>query len=218
MFQFPACPPAQRVPRHHPGRVAPFGHLGITGCQRLPRAFRRVAASFIGRRRQGIHRAPIIADASHPSSRPAPAADRRVAEPPSAFNQWADHILSVRGADPSRPASGRRPGSRQRPSLVKVRMAPCAGGAAGTRTPDLRRAKAALSQLSYGPETELSAASAQPSAAAPVLESRRSCVSGLTLHRSRGSVLIPQSSTRVGWARLDSNQGPRPYQGRALTA
>ena len=51
------------------------------------------------------------------------------------------------------------------------------GGAAGNRTPDLRRAKAALSRLSYGPPFE----------ATP------------------------------GWARLDSNQGPRPYQGRALT-
>ena len=28
---------------------------------------------------------------------------------------------------------------------------PAAGGAEGIRTPDLRRAKAALSQLSYGP-------------------------------------------------------------------
>ena len=57
------------------------------------------------------------------------------------------------------------------------------GGAAGIRTPDLRRAKAALSQLSYGP---------QP------------LVSG-----------VPPAFGR--WARLDSNQGPRPYQGRALT-
>jgi hypothetical protein len=60
--------------------------------------------------------------------------------------------------------------------IVKVRHEPRrrAGGAAGSRTPDLRRAKAALSRLSYGPQGR--------------------------------------------WARLDSNQGPRPYQGRALTA
>ncbi len=31
----------------------------------------------------------------------------------------------------------------------------CLGGAEGTRTPDLRRAKAALSQLSYGPAPQL---------------------------------------------------------------
>ena len=46
------------------------------------------------------------------------------------------------------------------------------GGAVGIRNPDLRRAKAALSQLSYSP---------------------------------------------ARWAILDSNQGPHPYQGCALT-
>ena len=56
------------------------------------------------------------------------------------------------------------------------------GGAAGIRTPDLRRARAALSQLSYGP-----------------------------LIGTRFPPPMPR------WARLDSNQGPRPYQGRALT-
>ena len=56
------------------------------------------------------------------------------------------------------------------------------GGAAGIRTPDLRRARAALSRLSYGP---------------------------LFTH--------PCLALLRGWARLDSNQGPRPYQGRALT-
>ncbi len=60
------------------------------------------------------------------------------------------------------------------------------GGAVGIRTPDLRRAKAALSQLSYGP------------------------VASVRFHHRS-----PVSRRR--WARLDSNQGPRPYQGRALT-
>ena len=41
-------------------RVAPFGFSGITGCQRLPQTFRRVAASFLGRHRQGIHPAPFF--------------------------------------------------------------------------------------------------------------------------------------------------------------
>ena len=54
----------------------------------------------------------------------------------------------------------------------------CHGGVAGIRTPDLRRAKAALSRLSYDPLTPARPAS---------------------------------------WARLDSNQGPRSYQDRALT-
>jgi hypothetical protein len=41
-------------------RVAPFGSPRISGCQRLPWAFRRVAASFLGRHRQGIHPAPVF--------------------------------------------------------------------------------------------------------------------------------------------------------------
>ena len=43
-----------------PARVAPFGHLRIPGRQRLPGAFRRVAASFLGRQRLGIPRAPFV--------------------------------------------------------------------------------------------------------------------------------------------------------------
>jgi hypothetical protein len=61
MFQFPRFPtPSRELTGHHACRVAPFGHLWIAGCQRLPRAFRRVATSFIGVQRQGIHRVPII--------------------------------------------------------------------------------------------------------------------------------------------------------------
>ncbi len=74
MFQFPRFPPGYfRVASHHACRVAPFGDLWITGCQRLPRAFRRVATSFIGVQRQGIHRVPIIpvapfvSQANHPA-------------------------------------------------------------------------------------------------------------------------------------------------------
>jgi hypothetical protein len=70
---------------------------------------------------------------------------------------------------------------------------PRPGGAAGTRTPDLRRARAALSQLSYGPDSSV-----------PALPGLRRPA--------------PGPHDRTGWARLDSNQGPRPYQGRALTA
>ena len=68
MFQFPRCPPESKDSGARPcaGRVAPFGDPRITGCQRLPRAFRRVAASFIGRRRQGIHHAPIIRNPTVP--------------------------------------------------------------------------------------------------------------------------------------------------------
>ena len=62
MFQFPRCPPRSRaVPGYDPGRVAPFGDPWLTGSQRLPRAFRRVGASFFGVGRLGIHRALIVA-------------------------------------------------------------------------------------------------------------------------------------------------------------
>jgi hypothetical protein len=62
MFQFPRCPPEGNPPGARPcaGRVAPFGDPRIPGCQRLPGAFRRVAASFLGRQRQGIHHAPFL--------------------------------------------------------------------------------------------------------------------------------------------------------------
>jgi hypothetical protein len=38
-----------------PAGVAPFGLRWIVGCQHLPSAFRRVATSFIGPWRLGIH-------------------------------------------------------------------------------------------------------------------------------------------------------------------
>ena len=50
--------------RYDLGRVAPFGDLWITGSQRLPRAFRRVGASFIGLWRLGIH--PVLIFGSCP--------------------------------------------------------------------------------------------------------------------------------------------------------
>ena len=41
MFQFPGFASPQRVMTvNDDGRVSPFGHLGLTGCVRLPRAFR----------------------------------------------------------------------------------------------------------------------------------------------------------------------------------
>ena len=41
-------------------RVAPFGHLRITACTRLPGAYRRLAPSFFGTQRPGIHRVLIL--------------------------------------------------------------------------------------------------------------------------------------------------------------
>jgi hypothetical protein len=79
-FSSPGAPPhlTARVPGYHPGRVAPFGDLGLTGCQRLPRAFRRVATSFLGPTRLGIHRALILADlSSNPCTGPTASAPSR---------------------------------------------------------------------------------------------------------------------------------------------
>jgi hypothetical protein len=54
MFQFPRFPLRCRSPALRRG-VAPFGDRRITGCQPLPDAFRRVATSFFGPARLGIH-------------------------------------------------------------------------------------------------------------------------------------------------------------------
>jgi hypothetical protein len=88
MFQFPRCPLRDRSQSARPcaGRVAPFGDPRITGCQRLPGAFRRVAASFVGRQRQGIHHAPIMripALRFHPADVGAATADRLAPEGPA---------------------------------------------------------------------------------------------------------------------------------------
>lgn len=70
MFQFPQFPPGQSPGSPvSPGGVAPFGDRRITGCQPLPCAFRRVATSFIGLLRLGIHHVLIIGDRPRPASR-----------------------------------------------------------------------------------------------------------------------------------------------------
>ena len=50
----PVPPGSSPVSRYDPGRVAPFGDLWLTRSQHVPRAFRRVGASFVGRWRLGI--------------------------------------------------------------------------------------------------------------------------------------------------------------------
>jgi hypothetical protein len=62
MFQFPRLPRMALTTRARacPARVAPFGYPRISGRQRLPGAFRRVTASFLGRQRLGIPRAPFL--------------------------------------------------------------------------------------------------------------------------------------------------------------
>jgi hypothetical protein len=107
MFQFPRCPLGDRSPSARPcaGRVAPFGHPRIAGCQRLPGAFRRVAASFLGRQRQGIHHAPIMRISclrlpsgmrvTTPADRHAPAGWSRLAAPAAPSTRRPLGTLSV---------------------------------------------------------------------------------------------------------------------------
>ena len=77
------------------------------------------------------------------------------------------------------------------------------GGAEEIRTPDLRRAKAALSQLSYGPLVWPPEASSGPffASAEAASPDRRTC-------------LLDEG----WWAMVDSNHRPRSYQDRALTS
>jgi hypothetical protein len=70
------------------------------------------------------------------------------------------------------------------------------GGAEEIRTPDLRRAKAALSQLSYGPS--------------------RVWVSSIALRWPTGQTA--RAIEPGWWAILDSNQRPQSYQDCALTS
>jgi hypothetical protein len=70
MFQFPRFPPSSTLgPGPCARGVAPFGNPWISGCQRLPRALRRVAASFLGRLRLGILHALFSAESLTPTHR-----------------------------------------------------------------------------------------------------------------------------------------------------
>ena len=66
MFQFPRFPPLAlcvqtRVTPHDGCRVSPFGHPRIEAWSAAPRGFSQPPTSFIGFRRQGIHRWLFVA-------------------------------------------------------------------------------------------------------------------------------------------------------------
>jgi hypothetical protein len=140
MFQFPRFPSGLlRMTGYHPRRVVPFGDPGIAGCQRLPRAFRRVATSFLGNQRQGIHRVPIIpacTGRAHRASFP-PGMQDTLPEvcqdhpkvTPTRLSRWAEYPVCspAHGMDPtpvdlSRCRRWSRGGSNPEPP-------PCKGGA-----------------------------------------------------------------------------------------
>src|SRR5699024_4575353 len=111
--------------------VAPFGFRWIVGCQHLPNAFRRVATSFIGPGRLGIHHVLFF---DYVSQTQQVLFVVRAVIPVSVTTHtcWPDPVDRF-------------------VILFSMCIVHPSCGAAGTRTPDLRRARAALSQLSYGP-------------------------------------------------------------------
>ena len=94
-------------------------------------------------------------------------------------------------ADHPRGSARGRSAALLRPAVPSCEVLRGAGGAGGDRTPDLRLAKAALSQLSYGPSDRVGPVATTGSP-----------------RRLMG---------RAWWAILDSNQGPQSYQDCALT-
>jgi hypothetical protein len=71
MFQFGRCPPPglwiqPGVPPLTGWRVAPFGDHRITAWLLAPRCFSQLPTSFVGTRRQGIHRMPMLPSSSVP--------------------------------------------------------------------------------------------------------------------------------------------------------
>jgi hypothetical protein len=191
MFQFPACPP----------RLARCPGLSRAGCPiRRSRAHRLPAPppsiSPRGRvlpRPQAPRHPPCahlrgsasVVIASRSRRRPAGCQDRH----PGAPARMVDRAR-VEGVAGSTPHPAREPVGMTSSALhLSTYSAPshelgatCSplmtrhppGGAAGTRTPDLRRAKAALSQLSYGPVRSLTllAARYQRAAGGPALRPR----------------------------------------------
>ena len=178
MFQFPRFPPPlyARGPLS-PAGVAPFGFHRIIGCQHLPCAFRRVATSFIGPWRLGIHRVPFFDYVSRHHR----------------LTPWVCVFVRLRGARGDvRLAFAKRHrharGAGRATSVSKVRKScqitrantrPAIGGAAGIRTPDLRRARAALSQTKLRPHALDARRSRSPKGVgAPGLEPGTSALSG----------------------------------------
>ena len=188
---------------YHPRRVAPFGHPRIVACPPLPEAYRRVATSFIGRTRQGIHRVPSTRfTPPRPVHRSSPHRPPRHARLPATprvrgrpTSQTARH-----GAGRVTTPDGSAPVGRAHPRLVRCRWScggsnpgppPCKGGA-------------------------LPAKLQPPDAGTPRMENPR-----WATHR-RVTPPPPSLSgitpARRWWAFVDSNHGPHPYQGCALTS
>ena len=156
MFQFPHLPPARRRVPGKAWRVAPFGYPGVIASDRpLPRAYRSYSTPFIGSRRQGIHRAPVVAcplRTTPPHIPPPPGRPGQGSPIHSKLVLLVTLCSSLFGCSGAgRPiARPRYITPRPRP-LSRAADGPIGGGDGGARTPDLRRAKAALSQSELRP-------------------------------------------------------------------
>ncbi len=85
------------------------------------------------------------------------------------------------------------------------------GGAEEDRTPDLLRARQALSQLSYGPGGVIRKTNYH----AVIFEN---CpLAALRTHQTEAARQLPAMLTREWWVWVELNHRPHPYQGSALT-
>ena len=142
MFQFPRFPPSdsrRTAPGLAPGQVAPFGYPRITGCQRLPGAFRRVATPFLGPRR---HRHPPCALICRSSPRP-PGVPRPPHRSPGRARRPSPRAGGRRGGSPAR---ARR--SRSGADAISRRLAPpgSAGPPSTPHTPPRAPTRAVLNR------------------------------------------------------------------------
>ena len=245
MFQFPRCPLRDRSQSARPcaGRVAPFGDPRIAGCQRLPGAFRRVAASFLGRQRQGIHHAPIMRIPASSSLRGlswprqqtgARQRDGPVCRSASPLPRLRGTSLetvcgscvcvccsSVRAGDQTRaPASHRsrcdvRLGSRHTPSRADIVPRPQNPAGPAWRIVKVQDPKVVRP---VGRETHRSSRSSNlvRSRSPTSHEASQPAAGGLVT--AAGMLAQRRASSAPGWSRGDSNPGPPPCKGGALPA
>jgi hypothetical protein len=100
MFQFGRCPPPglwiqPGVPPLTGWRVAPFGDHRITAWLLAPRCFSQLPTSFVGTRRQGIHRMPMLPSSSVPRHAKHPALSAISRQPSAVREQLPHSVLGV---------------------------------------------------------------------------------------------------------------------------
>ena len=96
MFQFPGFASVRRrMTRIAPGRVAPFGHLGITACVPLPRASRSLPRPSSPPCAQASPTCLLSLDYTNPPSRTTRIASQSTYQCPSAIRERHERTMSV---------------------------------------------------------------------------------------------------------------------------